>query len=392
VSGTVTANQGTLAADNVPATDVLSSLDDVVNLTVPQGYRGLVLQFEATTFAGTDVIRFEASVDGGTVWFTVPVVPATGMELPPQTTLTGNQYAFNLRQFMTHVEGYTNFRCRLNPFTAATSVTVRSRFTRESVVTEGQHWVTANAATGDAVAPASGENPLVIAGYDGSVKRRLKTATDGQLVTRIGDGTDEATVLPVRTVPASTEKMLNIADLPTRLPTYQAVTAEVAPPITIGVKELLCFFSPAAVVQDVYIVEIRVGYYVTTAGTTAGRTNVEVFKVTSVGTGGVNVAGADIGGGLGTSAVITNAAANVMQVKTGGGALGAAVLRRQTPLIATSGVGSTWSEVIFSASSVGNGIILRGGSADGINIQVNRVVAHTALVDQWFASIRWVEL
>jgi len=207
---------------------------------------------------------------------------------------------------------------------------------------------------------------------------------------QISDGTDVATVLPVRSLPATTEKALTTIELPTRLATYQCVTAEVAPAITIGVKELLTFFHPAAVTQDAYIVEIVVSILVTTASTTGGRTNVEVFKSTSAGTGGTNLAAADVGGGLGTSAIITNAAANVMQVKTGGGALGTALIRQGVEH-ATQPLGSQRFEV-FKASSVGNGIILRGGSADGINIQVNRVVAHTALVDQWTASIRWVEL
>ena len=93
---------------------------------------------------------------------------------------------------------------------------------------------------------------------------------------------------------------------------------------------------------------------------------------------------------MATSAVIANSAANLTQVKTGGGALSTAVIRQGIEH-ATQPLGST-RYPIFQASSIGSGIILRGGSADGINIQVNRVVAHTALVDQWTASIRWIEL
>jgi hypothetical protein len=206
----------------------------------------------------------------------------------------------------------------------------------------------------------------------------------------ISDGTDEATVLPVRTAPATTEKALVVNDLPSRLNEYQAVTGEVAPAITIGVKELYSLWHPSAVTVDAYIVEIVVSCLVTTASTTGGRTNVEVLKITSAPTGGTNLAAADIGGALGTSAIITNAATNSMQVKTGGGALGTALIRQGVEH-ATQPLGTN-RFTLFAASTVGQGIILRGGSNDGISIQVNRVVAHTALVDQWTASVRWVEL
>jgi hypothetical protein len=235
---------------------------------------------------------------------------------------------------------------------------------------------------------ASDQTVVPISDNSGSLTVDAPVATPVNVA--ISDGTDTATVLPVRTQPATTEKVLVTSELPARMATYQCVTAEVAPAITIGIKELLTFFHPAAVTVDVYIVEIVVSILVTTASTTGGRTNVEVLKSTSAGTGGTNLAAADVGGGLGTSAVITNAAANVMQVKTGGGALGTALIRQGVEH-ATQPLGSQRFE-IFKASSLDNGIIMRGGSADGINIQVNRVAGHTALVDQWTASIRWVEL
>jgi len=200
----------------------------------------------------------------------------------------------------------------------------------------------------------------------------------------ISDGTDEATVLPVRTQPATTEKALNVQVLPTRLPSYSAVTAEVAPAITIGVKELFCIWKASTVTQDIYIVEITVSVLITTASTTGGRTNVEVLKVTSAPTGGTAVTPADIGGAGASN--ITNA----MQVKTGGGALGTAIIRQGIEH-ATEPLG--YKRVpIFQSSALEEAILLRGGANDGINIQVNRVVAHTALVDQWTAQVRWIEL
>ena len=82
--------------------------------------------------------------------------------------------------------------------------------------------------------------------------------------------------------------------------------------------------------------------------------------------------------------------ARIMQVKTGGGALGTAIIRQGIEH-ATEPLG--YKRVpIFQSSALEEAILLRGGANDGINIQVNRVVAHTALVDQWTAQVRWIEL
>ncbi len=206
---------------------------------------------------------------------------------------------------------------------------------------------------------------------------------------QISDGTDVATVLPVRTQPATTEKALMVMDLPRRLPTYGFTTGEIAAAITIGVKELCTVFSPAAVTQDIYIVEITVTTLVTTASTTGGRTTVRVAKTAAVGTGGTNITVADLSG-AGADPITGNAAANVMQAKTGGAADGTVVIRRGWEH-ATQPLGVV-SQSIFLASNPGDGMLLRGGVADGINVSLERVVAHTALVDQTTVNIRYLSL
>lgn len=202
---------------------------------------------------------------------------------------------------------------------------------------------------------------------------------------QISDGTDVATVLPVRTQPATTEKALNTVELPCRIPTYACVTAEIAEAITIGVKEGLAIWKASAVTQDIYITELWYSFLVTTASTTGGRTTVRVSKITTAPTGGVELGKADIGGA--GAAVLTN----TMQVKTGGGALGTMFIRRPVEY-ATTPIGTMVRESLFQASTVGNGIVLRGGVADGLSMDIERVAGHTALVDQWTFGARWIEL
>lgn len=203
---------------------------------------------------------------------------------------------------------------------------------------------------------------------------------------RVWDGADEATVLALRAQPATTEKGIVIADLPVRIPTYAVVTATITPAITVGVKEGLAIFHPSSVAQDIYIVEIWVTTLVTTAST-AGRSTVRVSTMSTVGTGGTNLTAADLGG-AGASALGT--AGNLMTAKTGGGTLGTTFIRREWEW-PTQPVGRI-SETIFAASNPGNGIILRGGANAGISIDLEREVAHTALVDVMTIGARWLEL
>jgi len=213
----------------------------------------------------------------------------------------------------------------------------------------------------------------------------LPTGTNRIGSVQITDGTDEATVIPVRTQPATTEKALAIFDIPNRLATYSTVTAEIAPAITIGVKELLAIWAGSGETKDKYIVEIWLTALVTTASTTGGRTTCRLSTITSAPTGGTELTKVDVSGAGGASLT------NTMAVKTGGGAIGT-TFKRVEMWHATQAIGTRVSEPLFQASNPGNGIILRGGSASGISIDCERVVAHTALVDQWTVSVRWIEI
>lgn len=202
--------------------------------------------------------------------------------------------------------------------------------------------------------------------------------------TRIWDGTDEVTVVPMRTQPAATEKGIPTFEIPNRLATYSTATAEIAPAITAGVKELLAIWSAVAGTKDKYIVEVWITGLVTTAST-AGRTTARISTITTAPTGGGELGKADVSG-AGASDMT-----NTMSVKTGGGAIGTTFVRREA-WHATQAVGSRISEPLFQASNPGNGIILRAGSGSGISIDIERAVAHTALVDQWTVSVRWLEV
>lgn len=199
---------------------------------------------------------------------------------------------------------------------------------------------------------------------------------------RIWDGTDEMTVLPVRTQPATTEKALPVIQLPTRMPVYGVTTIEIAPAITVGVKELLALWYTGGT-KDIYIMEIHVASLITTAST-AGRSLIRVSTITSAPTGGTEESKVDISGG-GASAIT-----NAMRVKTGGGAIGATFIRRPW-LFATQPLGRV-SEAVFKTNDLGDAIILRGGSSSGISIDEERAVAHTAMVEQVTVGVRWIEL
>lgn len=201
---------------------------------------------------------------------------------------------------------------------------------------------------------------------------------------RLWDGTDEATILPVRTQPATTEKVLLVGELPIRTATYAVTTITVTPAITIGVKELLALWYTGGT-KDIYIVEIWASGIVTTASTTGGRTSVRVSTITTAPTGGTEEAKVDVAG-AGASAIT-----NTMRTKTGGGAIGSTFIRKLA-WHATQAIGSTFRESLFSASNPGNGLIMRGGVSSGFSIDVEREVAHTALVDSWTVGVRWLEL
>lgn len=241
----------------------------------------------------------------------------------------------------------------------------------------------------------NGQAPAFGSGVRGATVQRVTNATDDTYDVldraarevgraRIWDGTDEATVLPVRTQPATTEKALSTINLPFRMPTYGCTTIAIAPAITIGVKELLAIWAAAAGAKDKYIVEIVATGIVTTAGT-AGRSALRVSTITTAPTGGTEEAKVDLTG-AGASDLT-----NTMRVKTGGGTIGSTFVRRHV-WSTTQAVNSRVEVPLFMAQDPRNAIILRAGVAAGFSIDIEREVAHTALVDQWTVGIRWLEL
>lgn len=203
---------------------------------------------------------------------------------------------------------------------------------------------------------------------------------------RLWDGTDIATMLPARTQPAPTSEVLvPTAPLPARIALYGCATTSIAPAITVGVKELLALWQTTGVGnKDIYIVKIIATGIVTTAST-AGRSALRVSTITSAPTGGTELGKADLTGA--GAAAITN----TMQVKTGGGAIGTTFVRNQV-WQPTQAVGSRVEALLFEANNLNSAILLRTGSSSGISIDIEREVAHTALVDQWEVAVQWVEL
>lgn len=201
---------------------------------------------------------------------------------------------------------------------------------------------------------------------------------------RLWDGTDEATITPLRTAPAGgTDKALIVREIPNRLSTYAVATTTITPTITVGVKELLALWHVNTQVRDIYVVEIWATCLVTTAST-AGRTAIRVSTMTTAPTGGTALTAVDVAQG-GTTDMT-----NSMQVKTGGGTLGTTFIRKLVEW-ATQPVGRI-DIPVYQASNPGNGLILPAGSSAGLSIDIEREVAHTALVDVWTVGARWIEI
>lgn len=251
-----------------------------------------------------------------------------------------------------------------------------------------------NAGGAAAVNIQDGGNSITVDGTFWQATQPVSLATNTPDVTdratrevgriRVWDGTDEATILPNRTQPATTEKSLATVDMPFRMPTYHTTTIAIAPAITVGVKELLAIWHAAAGTKDIYITEISVAGLVTTAGT-AGRSAIRVSTITTAPTGGTEEAKVDLTG-AGASDMT-----NTMRVKTGGGTIGSTFIRKGV-WSTSQAVNSRVSEALFKVDDLRNAIILRQGSASGISIDIEREVAHTALVDQWYVTVRWLEL
>lgn len=199
-----------------------------------------------------------------------------------------------------------------------------------------------------------------------------------------GTSWDRVQNLAVRTQPATTSKALPVTEIPNRVATYATATITISPAITIGVKELLALWYTGGT-KDIYIMEIWASGLVTTASTTGGRTTVRVSTITTAPTGGTEEAKVDVTG-AGASAIT-----NTMRVKTGGGTIGNTFIRKLV-WHATQAVGSAYDKAIFTAASVGDGLIMRGGTSSGFSIDIEREVAHTALVDSWTISVSWLEL
>lgn len=200
---------------------------------------------------------------------------------------------------------------------------------------------------------------------------------------RLWDGTDELTLLPLRTAPG-TEKIIPVMHLPNRLPIYGAATTTVIPAITIGVKELMALWHVVGSTKDKYILEITASGLIVTASTATGRSALRVSTITTAPTGGTEAAKADIAG-AGASDMT-----NTMIVKTGGGAIGSTFIRNIVEF-ATSPIGRI-EVVLFRAPDISSGMLMRAGSATGFSIDLEREVAHTTLVDAWTVTVRWIEL
>lgn len=92
----------------VSATGALTAAGQTTELTL-DGFGAVAISLAGTWIA---TVEFEGSIDGGTIWQSVPVLQVFG---GPKLTSAG----FN-GQFQFAGGGFTHFRCRVQPFTSGT--------------------------------------------------------------------------------------------------------------------------------------------------------------------------------------------------------------------------------------------------------------------------------
>lgn len=193
---------------------------------------------------------------------------------------------------------------------------------------------------------------------------------------RLWDGTDEATVIPRDSASTSTDKGLAVVKLSQHAPGYQVVTTEITSATTVGVKENLTLWHPAATAKNVYIVEIGANIRVVqSVGTFAWE--LQYISAENGTPGGTTITAQPLNLGDAASGLTTR------QVPTGAPTVSGQIFQRASfplPAAATPYTGGPEGFIIFRAEDRDNftdAIQFRSGQAEGLRISQDVLAAIT---------------
>ena len=188
-------------------------------------------------------------------------------------------------------------------------------------------------------------------------------------------------------IPTGSNTIGKVAAVPTRQVAYSAPLPEHAPTITAGVKPLTTWWHPSTITRDAFIEEIVLYALVTTAGS-AGRSNLEAqFFTAEAGTpGGTAITPQALDPSNAATAVVVRHGLTAAPTLTG------QLVARIGAFPPTTAVGRHEFVVYRQGASSSGQIVIRAGTAFGIYLTMNTVVAHTALAYTVTGHIRWTEI
>lgn len=159
------------------AQSIAATSGNAVTVSSLNGYGGVAVQITGTW---TGTVTFEASVDGGTTYFSNPAIAVNGTGVLV-TTATGNG------QWQSDIAGFSNFRIRCSITGTGTAViSIRASLGAAAVAIDsplpaGTNIIGALSANQSAnVAQINGVTPLMGSGATGTGSQRVTLATDGQ--------------------------------------------------------------------------------------------------------------------------------------------------------------------------------------------------------------------
>lgn len=206
---------------------------------------------------------------------------------------------------------------------------------------------------------------------------------------RLWDGTDEATVIPRGSVPASTDKGLAVVPLNVSRPAYQVVSGQLTSPTAVAVTQVMALWHPSSLAKDVYVIEIGVNYQ--SAAWATGRFDWRLtFISADATTGGTTATPQPLDQSLPASGML------VSFQRTAGATAAGQVFQRAAqpaPAAATPYITSYDGVVIYRAKDLddySDAIRLRSGVAEGVLVQQDiAVTVATAPIFNIYA--RWIE-
>lgn len=225
-------------------------------------------------------------------------------------------------------------------------------------------------------------------------------ATDAQLratplpvsvpaAVRIGDGTDEATVLPRGTAPTAADKGLCVVALSVARPSYQLCTTEITSATATGVKENLTLWHPSSLAKDVFIVEIGVNIRIMqTAGTFGWE--LQFISAENGTPGGTPLTPQPLDQSIGASGL------TVRLVPTGAPTVAGQIFQRASfplPAAASPLMASYDGVVLFRAKDLvdySDAIRLKNAVAEGLRITQN-IIATLTVAPVFTIYVRYIE-